>query len=196
MDIVKHFTHTIRTMNIPSKIPHLAFIVCTAISSVSFAETPLEQELQKLQTRHETALKELRKRASEANDAKAAQSVDKTLASSVKKPTLEQTMSNTRWTWWNGADFTGDVHWIEFYADGTAKIPPGWPLKWSIEGPATVLVRRTDNDDFFLHFQMDMTKLEGVADPRFTRSHDPRSIRFERRIPEQKETAKSPEPAK
>ena len=170
-------------MNKSTKSATTALLICAATSSFLCAESPWERELQQLKEQHEVALHTLLHRATAAADQPAAAKIKKELEDSTTGSSLKQTMSGTRWAWFNSATFSGDRHWIEFSADGTARCAWGWPMKWAIEGPSTVFVRRADTDDYFMHFNMDMAKLEGVADPLVTNSHDPRSIRFEKRVP-------------
>ena len=173
---------TNKTMNKTAKSAITALLICAATSSFLNAESPFERELQQLKERHEEALNALLHRAIETADDPATTKIKKELAASIKGTTLKQVISDTRWAWFNSATFSGDKHWIEFSADGTARCAWGWPMTWAIEGPSTVFVRRTDTNDYFMHFNMDVAKLEGVADPLVTNSHDPRSIRFEKRV--------------
>jgi hypothetical protein len=147
------------------------------------AGSPIERELQQLNEQHVAALNALLQRTLVTPDDEAARKIKAELAASKTSAALKQAMNDTRWKWFNSATFDSDQYWIDFHADGTARCQWGWPLIWAVEGPTTLFLRRTDSDDYFMHFKMDMTKLQGVSDPRVTKSTDPRSIRFEKRLP-------------
>jgi hypothetical protein len=144
--------------------------------------SPIEKELQQLNEQHEAALQGLLQRALDTSDEEAAKKIKEQFAVLKDNDALKQAISGTRWKWYNSTTFDSDRYWIEFHADGVASCQWGWPLIWTVEAPDTLFLRRSDLDGYVMHFKMDMTKLQGVADPKANNSHDPRSIRFERRI--------------
>jgi hypothetical protein len=146
------------------------------------AGSTIDRELQQLKAQYETALNALLQRPLVSPDDEVARKIKAEFAALKTGAALKQAVSGTRWKWFNSSTFTSDQYWIDFYADGTARCQWGWPLIWAVEGPTTLFIRRTDSDDWFEHFKMDMTKLQGVADPHVTKSSDPRSMRFEKRL--------------
>jgi hypothetical protein len=176
----------------------LPFATLLLLGGPASAEPDSERQLTELQAEHRkalaaavepvnrryaAALEQLLRHATLSNDIASAVKIKAEMDTlSDGSESLAVLIADSRWTWFEGANFTGIAGWVEFYKNGTASASWRNQLRWKLDGN-NLSVRNVTADSGVWHFTMNLANKQGLGDAATSNNHEERSIRFERHVP-------------